>query len=126
MVHPPRPAWAGASLGSDLSSAPRLTTAEAQRLSTAQLQRYHLAVVHFLSTDPSYRRVFVCHSFLWQEVLLVFPGEPGLPPLPVHPAVCRQVVSAGRHLRLESRAAPADRPLADLPLYLVLKANQPP
>ena len=103
-------------------SAGRMTSAEALGLSTAQLRKYHLAVVHFLSSDPSYRKGFVGHSFLWQEVLLVFPGEPGLPPLPVNAAVCRQVVSAGQHLRLESRTAPPDWPLSDLPMYLVLRA----
>ena len=126
LLHKPTPGRSEEHLALDFDSASRLTTAEALGLSTAQLRRYHLAVVHFLSSDPNYRKGFVGHSFLWQEVLLVFPGEPGLPPLPVHPAVCRQVVSAGQHLRLESRTAPPDWPLSDLPMYLVLKANQSP
>ena len=121
LVGLPRPACSVDRLASDLPTAHRLTNADALGLSTAQLRRYHLAVVHFLSSDPNYRKGFVCHSFLWQEVLLVFPGEPGLPPLPVHPAVCRQVVSAGQHLRLESRTAPPDWPLSELPMYLVLQ-----
>ena len=121
LLHLPTPGCSADHLTSYFASARRLTTAEALGLSTAQLRRYHLAVVHFLSSDPNYRKGFVGHSFLWQEVLLVFPGEPGLPPLPVHPAVCRQVVSAGQHLRLETRTAPPDWPLSDLPLNLVLQ-----
>ena len=105
----------------DPPTAHRLTIAEALSLRALQFRRYHLAVVHFLSSDPNYRKGFLCHSFLWQEVFLVFPGEPGLPPLPVHPAVCRQVVAAGPHLRLESRTAPPDWPLSELPMYLVLQ-----
>ena len=100
----------------------RMTPAQALSLTAAQLRRYHLAVVHFLSSDPRYRRSFVSHSLLWQEVLLVFPGEHGLPPLPVNDAVCRQLVSAGQHLRLESRTAPSEWPLSDLPMYLVPRA----
>ena len=100
----------------------RMTSAQALSLTAAQLRSYHLAVVHFLSSDPHYRKGFVGHSLLWQEVLLVFPGEQGLPPLPVNDAVCRQIVSAGQHLRLESRAAPSEWPLSDLPMYLVPRA----
>ena len=100
----------------------RMTPAQALSLNAAQLRSYHLAVVHFLSSDPHYRKGFVGHSLLWQEVLLVFPGEHGLPPLPVSDAVCRQIVSAGQHLRLESRTAPSEWPLADPPMYLVPRA----
>ena len=100
----------------------RMTSAQALCLTAAQLRRYHLAVVDFLSSDPQYRKDFVSHSLLWQEVLLVFPGEHGLPPLPVSDAVCRQLVSAGQHLRLESRTAPAEWPLSDMPMYLVPRA----
>ena len=100
----------------------RMTSAQALGLTAAQLRRYHLAVVHFLSTDPYYRKGFVGHSLLWQEVLLVFPGEHGLPPLPVSDTVCRQIVSAGPHLRLESRSAPSEWPLSELPMYLVPRA----
>ena len=100
----------------------RMTSAQALCLTNAQLRRYHLAVVDFLSSDPHYRRDFVSHSLLWQEVFLVFPGEQGLPPLPVNDAVCRQLVSAGQHLRLESRTAPPEWPLSDMPMYLVPRA----
>ena len=100
----------------------RMTSAQALRLTAAQLRRYHLAMLHFLSSDPHYRKGFVGHSLLWQEVLLVFPGEQGLPPLPVSDAVCRQIVSAGQDLRLESRTAPPEWPLADPPMYLVPRA----
>ena len=100
----------------------RMTSAQALCLTAGQLRRYHLAVVDCLSSDPHYRKDFVSHSLLWQEALLVFPGEQGLPPLPVNDAVCRQLVSAGQHLRLESRTAPAEWPLSDMPMYLVPRA----
>ena len=110
----------GMAFGSDDTC--RLTSAQALGLTAPQLRRYHLAVLDFLSSDPHYRIGFVSHSLLWQEVLLVFPGEQGLPPLPVNDAVCRQVVSAGQHLRLESRTAPAEWPLSDMPMYLIPRA----
>jgi len=103
------------------ASRQRLSIREAFGLQASYLAAYHEALARFLRADPTYRRLPHGTLLLWQEAFLTFPGEFGLPPLPIDEAICRQVVAHGKQMRLELASPPSDWPLAQLPMYLHLK-----
>ena len=79
----------------------RLSKEEGHRLTPDQLGCYRYALAHFLRTDPDYGRSKSQLRVLWQEAMIAFPGDSGLPPLPIDVATCRQVITHGHRLRLE-------------------------
>ena len=99
----------------------RLSFSEGRQLTAEQLGCYHNALAQFLRSDPDYGKVSKDDRLLWQEAILAFPGDTGLPPLPVDIATCRQVVTHGHRLRLELAAEPLDWPLSEPPIYIILK-----
>ena len=98
----------------------RLSLDGGRQLTAEQLGCYHYALAQFLRSDPAYGRVSREDRVLWQEAILGFPGDTGLPPLPGDIATCRQVVTHGHRLRLELAAAPPDWPLSEPPTYIIL------
>ena len=99
----------------------RLSADRAQTLTQPQLAQYHWALARFLTQDRTYGCL---HSqgalYLWQEVLLAFPGAYGLPPLPIDWETCKGVVEHGTDLSLTAQPRPQEWPLLEPPTHLGL------